>query len=216
MTPPAITRNARLNPGLMPVLGLCPLLVVSTSLSAGVALGIATLLVLCVSGALASLMGRRLQPEARAGILFVIAACAISSIELLTAAWAPRLNAQLGTFLPLIVSSCLVLAHPDALASAPRVTGLRAAARLGVRLLFVLSALGAFRELLGHGTLGDGLGQWVGVTATAPEPHVAARDGLLLATLPAGAFVTLGVLLALHRLVSPRSREARTDEATRA
>src|SRR5580765_902813 len=139
MSPNAMTRtdaNLGVNPGLMLTLGLCPSLVASTSLGTGFALGLATLLVLCVSGALASVSDRRLVLEARVGLYFVISACAVAAVDLVMAAWAPDLHASVGMFLPLIVASGLVVARPDALGSSPSTTqALRDAARVGAGLL---------------------------------------------------------------------------------
>jgi electron transport complex protein RnfE len=203
--------NLGVNPGLMLTLGLCPLLVASTSLSTGFALGLATLLVLCASGALASVSERWLVLEARVGVYFVISACAVAAVDLVMAAWAADLHASVGAFLPLIVASGLVLTRRDAPGSSPPTTqALRDAARIGAGVLLALSTLGAARELMGHGTLGAGFEKWF-VAAGALELRVGAGNGLLLAILPPGAFLTLGLLLALRNLVRSRVRDTRLD-----
>ena len=97
------------NPGLVQLLGLCPLLAISTSVVNALGLGIATVAVLLVSNAVASLLGRWLLPEIRLGVFVVTIATAVTTVELLTAAWLPGLNESLGIFLPLITTNCAIL-----------------------------------------------------------------------------------------------------------
>jgi Na+-translocating ferredoxin:NAD+ oxidoreductase RnfE subunit len=140
--------NLGVNPGLMLTLGLCPLLVASTSLSTGFALGLATLLVLCVSGALASVSERWLVLEARVAVYFVISACAVAAVDLVMAAWAADLHASVGAFLPLIAASGLVLTRRDAPGSSPPTTQAHDTARVGAAKLLAPPTLGAARELM--------------------------------------------------------------------
>jgi electron transport complex protein RnfE len=196
----------RENPGLVQLLGLCPLLAVSTTLGNALGLGIATLLVLLVSSVTASLVGRWLLPEIRIGVFVVSIACAVTVVQLLTAAWLPVLHDSLGIFLPLIVTNCLVLARAESFASR---RGLAEAAvdalGMGLGFLLVLAALGSVREILGHGSLGADLGLLFGGDAAAsglrffPSEH-----GWILALLPPGAFILLGLLVAAHRWTAQR------------
>jgi Na+-translocating ferredoxin:NAD+ oxidoreductase subunit E len=200
------------NPGLVQLLGLCPLLAVSTSVAYALGLGVATIAVLLLSNTLAALVGRWLLPEVRIAVFVVIIAAAVTAVELALAAWWPGIYTGLGIFLPLIVTNCLVLARAESFASRrPLAQALLDAVSMGTGFLLVLLALGAIRELLGHGSLGAGLDAvlgpgWAGVQLRVfPERH-----GLLLALLPPGAFILLGLLVAARNLaVQRRARAAR-------
>jgi H+/Na+-translocating ferredoxin:NAD+ oxidoreductase subunit E len=202
------------NPGLVQLLGLCPLLAVSTTVAYGLGLGLATIAVLLISNTLAALIGRWLLPEIRIAVFVVVIAAAVTAVELTLAAWMPAIHAGLGIFLPLIVTNCLVLARAESFASRnPLKLAMLDALAMGAGFLLVLLALGASRELLGHGTLGAGLDEvlgpaWRGVRID----FFAERHGLLLALLPPGAFILLGLMLATSRVASAR-RAARRGAA---
>ena len=202
MTPAEILRNGLQdqNPGLVQLLGLCPLLAVSTSFGSGLGLGVATLGVLVASNCAAALVGRHLPSQVRIAVFVLLIASLVTAVELSLAAWVPGLHAALGIFLPLIVTNCLLLARAEAFASRQPV---RHAAldgfAMGVGFLTVLVVLGAIRELLGRGSLGGDLHTLLG-TGTPVGLEVFGREhGFLLATLPPGAFIVLGLLLALRQ-----------------
>ena len=186
------------NPGLVQLLGLCPLLAVSTSVASALGLGVATLAVLLVSNALAALAGPYLPREIRLAVFVMVIAAAVTSVEIAMEAWWPGLHATLGIFLPLIVTNCLVLARAESFAARePLPRALLDGLAMGLGFLLALLALGAARELLGRGSLGAGLdmlfgGRFAGTGwQVFPEAH-----GLLIALLPPGAFVLLGLMLA--------------------
>ena len=188
------------NPGLVQLLGLCPLLAVSTSVANALGLGIATIAVLLASNTIAALVGRWLLPEIRLGVFVITIAAAVTTVELLTAAWLPGLHDSLGIFLPLIVTNCLVLGRAEAFASRrPLSESLLDALAMGTGFALVLLALGATRELLGRGSLGTDMDLLFGEGAQNfglhffPEQH-----GWLFALLPPGAFIILGLLVAWH------------------
>lgn len=175
MTPSEILRNGldSANPGLVQLLGLCPLLAVSNSVDNALGLALATCAVLLSSNAIASLVGRWLLPEVRIAVFVLTIAGAVTSVQLAIAAWWPELHDALGIFLPLIVTNCLVLARAESFASRqPLGLALLDGAAMGVGFGLVLVTLGAVREFLGH--------------------------GLLLALLPPGAFILLGLMLAVR------------------
>ena len=200
MTPLAILKAGfrDQNPGLVQLLGLCPLLAVSTSLGSGLGLGLATVVVLVLSNALASLVGRHLPGEIRIAVFVVLIASLVTSLELLMRAWLPGLHAALGIFLPLIVTNCLLLARAEAFASRERLghAALDGLA-MGGGFTLVLVLLGSARELLGRGSLGSDLHLLLGATAGPSGLQLfAEQHGLLLALLPPGAFILLGLMLA--------------------
>ena len=201
MDPRAILRNGLVdrNPGFVQVLGLCPLLAVSTSVASALGLGLATLAVLVASNVIAALVGPSLPREVRLAVFVVTIAAAVTSVELAMAGWWPGLHTSLGIFLPLIVTNCLVLARAESFASrAPVTRAVLDGFAMGLGFMLALLALGASRELLGRGSLGADLHLLLGDRfansgwQVIPEAH-----GLLIALLPPGAFVLLGLMLAL-------------------
>jgi len=200
MTPGEIVRAglSEQNPGLVQMLGLCPLLAVSTSLGNGLGLGLATLGVLVASNLGAALVGRFLPPEIRIAVFVLLIAALVTAVELALAAWLPGLHAALGIFLPLIVTNCLLLARAEAFASRQPVGhALLDGLAMGTGFLLVLIALGSVREVLGHGSLGGDLHVLLGTGATSSGLRLFdERHGMLLALLPPGAFILLGLMLA--------------------
>jgi electron transport complex protein RnfE len=200
MTPASILRAGfrDQNPGLVQLLGLCPLLAVSTSLGSGLGLGLATLAVLIASNGIISLVGRSLRGEIRIAVFVLLIAALVTSTELALAAWFPGLHTSLGIFLPLIVTNCLVLARAESFASRQPVThALLDGFAMGGGFLVVLIVLGSVRELLGHGTIGADLQSLFGSGVPFQGLRLfGSEHGFLLALLPPGAFILLGLGLA--------------------
>lgn len=197
----AILRDGLLerNPGFVQLLGLCPLLAVSNSLANALGLGLATLGVLVVSNLVAALVGPSLPREVRLAVFVIAIASAVTSVELAMGAWWPGLHDSLGIFLPLIITNCLVLARADSFASRqPLASALLDGAAMGTGFLVALVMLGAVREVLGRGSLGAGLEMLLGPAFAGTGWQIFPESsGLLLALLPPGAFVLLGLMLAL-------------------
>lgn len=196
------------NPGLVQLLGLCPLLAVTNTTINGIGLGLATLLVLVGSSAAVSLVRHTLMPEIRIPAFVLIIATIVTVVDLGLQAGLPELSRTLGIFVPLIVTNCTILARAEAFASRqPLLPAVHDAAAQGVGFALVLIALGAMREIIGLGTLFDGanllLGEWAaGLTVRVLPEGV----GLLLALLPPGAFIALGLLVALRQHIVSRQR----------
>jgi Na+-translocating ferredoxin:NAD+ oxidoreductase subunit E len=202
------------NMALVQMLGLCPLLAVTTSVVNGLALGLATAGVLTLTNTVIAMMRRALIPFVRIPLFVLIIAALVTCVDLLTSAVLDDLHQVLGLFIPLIVTNCAVLAQAETVASRKPVgealvTGLAT----GFGFLAVLVALGALRELLGHGTLLAGLPMLAGERAAWLEIHLP-FDGMLAAILPPGAFFGMAALLALrNRLARERPAPAATPEA---
>lgn len=203
----------RRNPGLVQLLGLCPLLAVSTNVGSALGLALATMVVLALSNLVIALLRGWTTPETRIAAFVVVIASSVTVVELLVRAFAPALHAAVGLFLPLIVTNCTILARAESFASrhgpgAAVVDGLA----MGLGFALVLLLLGATRELIGRGTLFSGLDLLFGAGAAGLEVSLA-DGGLLLALLPPGAFLLLGCLVAAQRALSRRSGPAtRTGE----
>jgi len=202
---PTIWRNGLWdnNPGVVQLLGLCPLLAVTNSAINGIGLGLATLLVLVLSNLAVSATRRWLQPEIRIPIFVLIIASLVTVVDLLMQAWLAELSQTLGIFIPLIVTNCTILARAEAFASRqPMARSLSDGLAQGLGFALVLIALGAGRELLGQGTLMADAHLLLGDWAQSLELRLMPADwGLLLAVLPPGAFIGLGLLVALHQRI---------------
>ncbi|WP_376697186.1 electron transport complex subunit E [Wenzhouxiangella sp. EGI_FJ10305] len=198
------------NPGLVQLLGLCPLLAVSNTAVNGLALGLATLLVLVVSSGLVSTLRSTWQPELRIPAFVLIIASTVTAIDLSMQAWLHELSRTLGIFVPLIVTNCTILARAEAFASKQPVgASLVDALAQGAGFAAVLIVLGAGREIVGQGTLLAGADMLFGEAAAGwTIPMLPFDQGLLLAVLPPGAFIGLGLLVALRQYLVNRPRQA--------
>lgn len=191
------------NPGLVQLLGLCPLLAVTSTVVNALGLGLATLFVLICSNATVSLIQKWVPKEIRIPIFVLIIAAFVTCVQLLMNAFAFGLYESLGIFLPLIVTNCAIIGRAEAYASKNPVKqasfdGLM----MGLGFLLVLVALGAIREVLGQGTLFDGADLLLGSWAAVLRVEVFALDNqFLLAILPPGAFIAMGFLIALKNKI---------------
>ncbi|MEN6587035.1 MAG: electron transport complex subunit E [Sulfuricella sp.] len=186
------------NAGIVTLLGLCPLLAVSTTVVNGVGLGIATIMVMACSNAIVSLVRQWVPGEIRIPVYILIIAVLVTVIDLAMNAYMQALYLVLGIFVPLIVVNCNVLGRAEAFASKnPVFPSVVDGFMVGLGLTLTLAVLGGMREILGKGTLLSGIDLAFGETAKAwvitviPDYH-----GFLLAVLPPGAFIGLGLLIA--------------------
>ncbi len=191
------------NPGLVQLLGLCPLLAVTTSFVNGLGLGLATLAVLSISNVLVSATRRFIRSEIRIPMYVLIIASLVTCIELLFKAYLPALDRSLGIFIPLIVTNCAIVARAEVYASRnPVPASLIDGLAMGSGFALLLCALGAFRELVGQGTILGRLDMLIGGEAL---PGLQLFDGgFLLAILPPGAFFSLGLAVAAKNIVDER------------
>ncbi|NKF50443.1 electron transport complex subunit E [Shewanella sp. WXL01] len=191
------------NPGIVQLLGLCPLLAVTATVTNALGLGLATLVVLVGSNILVSLVQDYVPKEIRIPVFVMIIAALVTCVQLLINAYAYGLYMSLGIFLPLIVTNCLIIGRAEAFASRNSLAhsafdGLM----MGLGFAAVLVVLGAGREVLGQGTLFDGadllLGEWASVL-TIQVWQV--DNAFLLAMLPPGAFIGMGLIIALKNVI---------------
>ena len=172
------------NPGLIQLLGLCPLLAVSNTIDNAVGLGLATIFVLVLSNASISLIRHLVEDIIRLPVFVLVIAALTTCAELLVQAFDYPLYQSLGIFLPLIVTNCLILGRAEALARRePFVISTMDGLAQGLGFFMVLVSLGALRE-------------WVSST-------------LILASLPAGAFIALGLMVALHQMIQSKLKHRR-------
>ncbi len=186
------------NPGLVQLLGLCPLLAVSNSVVNALGLGLATLLVLTASNIAISAIRHVVRDEIRIPVFVLVIAAFVTTVELAMNAWLHELYTILGIFIPLIVTNCAIIGRAEAFAS--RNTVVHAALdgfMMGAGFMLALVALGAMRELLGAGTLLADADLLFGPVATHWTLTIIPDfRGFLLAILPPGAFIGLALLIA--------------------
>jgi len=200
------------NVALVQLLGLCPLLAVTGTVINGLGLGIATLMTLVLSNSLVSLIRPWLKSEIRIPVFVLIIASIVTTIELVMNAWFHELYLVLGIFIPLIVTNCSIIARAEAFASKNNLMDSALDGfMMGLGFTVVLVVLGGMRELIGFGTLFanaqlmfGSIGESMTITFSEDYP------GFLLAVLPPGAFIGLGLLIAIKNIIDKRQSEART------
>ncbi|MCK3654402.1 electron transport complex subunit RsxE [Pasteurellaceae bacterium Macca] len=196
------------NGALVQLLGLCPLLAVSNNVTNALGLGLATLLVLVASNTVVSLFRKVIPHDIRIPIYVMVIATAVTVIELLMKGFAFPVYQSLGIFIPLIVTNCIVIGRAEAFASKNGV--LHSAFdgfSMGLGMTLSLVVLGAMREIIGNGTLFDGLDLLLGSWAKGAKMDLLHLDsGLLLAILPPGAFIGLGLILAVKNIVDNKEK----------
>ena len=194
------------NPGLVQLLGLCPLLAVTSTVVNALGLGIATLFVLICSNATVSAIRQWVPKEIRIPIFVLIIATFVTCVQLLMNAFTYDLYQSLGIFLPLIVTNCAIIGRAEAYASKnPIKLASFDGLMMGLGFLAVLMVLGAIREVLGQGTLFDGANLLLGPWATGLRLEIYQLDSqFLLAILPPGAFIAMGFLIAGKNLIDSK------------
>ncbi len=199
----------RENPGLVQLLGLCPLLAVTGTFVNGLGLGAATLMVLMASNALVSATRRWIQPEIRIPIYVLIIASLVTCIELIFKAWFPALDRSLGIFIPLIVTNCAIVARAEVFASRNTVgSSILDGLVMGTGFACLLMVIGAFRELLGQGSIFARMDMLLG--GELVRGIVLTDGGWLLMVLPPGAFFSLALAIAAKNAIDRRRREKRS------
>jgi len=196
------------NPGLVQLLGLCPLLAVTTTFVNGLGLGLATLVVLACSNVLVSATRRWIRHEIRIPIYVLIIASLVTCIEMIFEAWFPTLDRSLGIFIPLIVTNCAIVARAEVFASRNTITSsLADGIGMGAGFTLLLVAVGFVRELVGQGTILSGMELLLGGD---PMPGIVLFDGgWLLAILPPGAFFSLALAVASKNYLDRKKKKIR-------
>lgn len=202
------------NPGLVQLLGLCPLLAVTSTVTNALGLGLATLLVLICSNVTVSAIRNWVPKEIRIPIFVLIIAAFVTCVQLLMNAYTYGIYQSLGIFLPLIVTNCAIIGRAEAYASKnPIKQSAFDGLMMGLGFAAVLLVLGAMREILGQGTLFDGAHLLLGEWASVLRIEVMKLDSqFLLAILPPGAFIAMGFLVAIKNAVDTKLEERQPKE----
>lgn len=172
------------------VLGLCPVLGVTTTVENGIGMGLSTTFVLVGSNVIVSLLAKLIPKEVRIAAFLVIATFTVV-VEMMTKAYVPSLHDSLGLFIPLIVVNCVVLGRTEAFSRKHGIVDSFAdGLGIGLGFTFSLIALGTLREVFGAGT-------FLGSDVFGPsfEPMAFLQQ-------PPGAFVCLGLMLGVMNLLN--------------
>lgn len=197
------------NIALVQLLGLCPVMAVTTSATNGLGMGIATLAVMVLANLLVSLMRHSIPAQVRNPVMIAIIAGTVTLVDMAMNAWMHELYKVLGLFIALIVTNCAVLGRTEAFAmrNTPTAAVLDGIG-MGIGFTWALVVLGGVREIIGSGTLfahassllGPGF-EWMELTL------LPADKGVLLAILPPGGFIVLGLMIAAKRIIDQRVEE---------
>lgn len=186
------------NPIFVQLIGMCPTLATSTSLKNGIGMGLAVTFVLMCSNLVISLLRKFIPSKVRIAAYIVIIAGFVTIVDLSLQAYLPELSSSLGMFIPLIVVNCIILARAEAFASKNGpLPSLIDGLSMGLGFTVAISILSTVRELLGSGTIyglpifGDGY------------------TPIIMLILPAGGFLTLGLLIALFQHLTRNKEESK-------
>ena len=215
-----ITRNGlwNNNQALVALLGLCPLLAVTNNVANAISLGLATTFVLVASNLSVSLFRNHIRKEVRIPIFVLLIASFVTVVDLIMQSFFYDMYLILGIFVPLIVTNCAILARAEAFASKNTwdksvIDGLM----MGIGFSIVLVLLGAMREILGSGTLFDQADLIFGdLGSSLKVTFFDQYQGTLIALLPPGAFIGLGLIVALKNLIDSRQIAPQTAANSKA
>ncbi len=193
------------NPTFRILLGMCPTMATSLAISNGIGMGIAATFVLVGSNVIVSMLRNVIPSRIRIPCFVVVIAAFVTMVDLIMAAYVPKLHEVLGIFIPLIVVNCIILARAEAFASKNGVMySLADGLGMGLGFTMALTGLSAIRELLGTGTL-----------LAVPDFGFAGFKvfdrslAAVMVILPPGGFITLGLLIGLLNSITNRKKKAR-------
>lgn len=194
------------NIALVQLLGLCPVMAVTTSATNGLGMGIATLAVMVLANLIVSLMRHTIPPQVRNPVMIAVIAGTVTVVDLLMNAWMHELYKVLGLFIALIVTNCAVLGRTEAFAmkNGP-VAAVLDGVGMGIGFTWALVVLGGIREVLGSGTLFAHASSLLGPSFSWLEMQILPESsGVLLAILPPGGFIVLGLMIAAKRVIDQK------------
>ena len=176
------------NPTFRLVLGMCPTLALTTTLENAIGMGVACIFVLICSNAAISALRNIIPSAVRIPCYIVVIAAFVQVVDLLMQAYTPALAESLGIFIPLIVVNCIILGRAEAYASKNSVLySVADGLGMGIGFTLALSIIAAIREFLGNGSVTV----WGDIAIQNIHNHA-----MVLVVLPAGGFITLGLILA--------------------
>lgn len=181
------------NPIFVQLLGMCPTLAVTTSAENGLAMGLATTAVLVASNLVISSLRKFIPSKVRIPAFIVVIASFVTITGMVLEAYFISIYHALGIFIPLIVVNCIILARAEAFASKnTMIDSVIDGIGMGAGFTVALIILGSVREILGAGSI---FGFMLFGAAFKPA---------IVMILPPGAFIALGILLAINNKLSER------------
>ncbi len=203
------------NVALVQLLGLCPLLAVTSTAANGIGLGLATLFTLVLSNGIIAAIKDFVRSEIRLPVFVLIIASVVTLIELLMQAWFYDLYLILGIFIPLIVTNCSIIGRAESFASKNNVkASIVDGFMMGLGFLIILFILGSAREIIGSGTLFQNIDLMFGPASQFLTIHFSDNyHGFLLAVLPPGAFIGLALLIVLKNLYDDKAKQKQKNQS---
>ena len=193
------------NPALVQLLGMCPLLAITTSMFNGIGMGAAVIIILTCSNVVISALRKIIPSKVRIACYIVVIAGFVTMVDLLLKAFIPALSKSLGLFIPLIVVNCIILGRAEGYASKNGIVGSALDGIFqGFGNMVALTIMCVIREFLGAGTFGGGLLNGGAGFQILPENVVAL--GMIL---PVGGFLTLGVVIAAVQYFMNRPKKTK-------
>ncbi|MCQ2480579.1 MAG: electron transport complex subunit E [Clostridia bacterium] len=194
------------NPVLRLVLGTCPTLATSTSLTSAIGMGVAATIVLVCSNVVISLLRKIIPSKIRIPAYIVVIASFVTIVQMLVKAFMPALDSALGVYLPLIVVNCIILGRAEAFAGKNSVpASFLDGLGMGIGFTFALMVMATIRESLGSGTLFDGIGDLTSVFGIAAHgieiPGLVNNPIGILVAAP-GGFLVFGLVMALANKIA--------------
>ena len=196
------------------MLALCPLLAVTGTATNGLGMGLASLVVMVISGLVISMLRSIITQEVRIPVFVLVIATIVTLVDMSMNAWMHDLYKVLGLFVPLIVTNCAILGRAESFAFRNSVTpSVFDGLMMGLGFTFALVALGAMREIIGSGTLFANAPLLLGDTFSFLElTLIPDYKGFLLMILPPGGFLALGFLLAAKRVIDRHIPEPKPEK----
>lgn len=196
------------NPVLRLVLGTCPTLAISVSISSSLGMGIAATLVLICSNMVISLLRKVIPSKIRIPAYIVIIASFVTIIQMLVKAFVPALNDALGVYLPLIVVNCIILGRAEAFAGKNSViASFMDGLGMGIGFTFALVIMAFIREVLGAGTFLDGIGDLTSVLGIEAQGITVWNNPIGILVMAPGGFLVFGlVMAAANRLAEHKGK----------
>lgn len=198
------------NPTFVMMLGMCPTLAVTTSCINGLGMGLTTMVVLALSNTIISLLRNIIPGKVRVPAYIVIVASFVTIMQFLLQAYLPALNDSLGIYIPLIVVNCIILGRAEAYASKnPVVPSLFDGIGMGLGFTVGLGTLGAFREIIGYGTIFGfdilfGINKLIDMISKRPGLDI---EPVRIIGLAPGAFFVLAFLVAIQNKVKSKKKK---------
>lgn len=189
------------------LLGMCPTMAMTTGATNALGMGLATAVVMAASNLLVAIFRSYITYEVRVPVYILIVAAMVTLVDLTMNAWMHELYKVLGLFIPLIVSNCLPLARLEAFAAKePVLPSLMDGIFMGLGFTLALTMIGAFREIIGSGTIFADASLLFGPAFKFMELRVLPQDmGVLMMVLPPGGFLATGLMVVGKRMLDLRA-----------